>query len=118
MSLDLPESLVRLINDKRIVPLTKRNKELEKENTDLKNRLKNAKEFAGQKHIYMCHFCEYYTDPSDIFSTECRHDLYICEKCYISLHGGFCERCARFNCPECSLKPCVHCNGKIDTNSN
>ena len=114
MSLALPESLIRLINDKRIEPLTKRNKELEKENTDLKNRLENVKKFAGWKHIYICHFCEYYIKYDDILNTECRHDLEICKKCYSSLHGGWCSACARFNCPECSLKPCVHCSGKID----
>ena len=121
MSLDLPDTLVRLISDKRVDTCNKRIKELEKENKVLKKTLSSADDaiYSINKmtshddyidQIYKCLVCGDYVLASDQRCIDCECPINgmsesLCDSCYeTNLYHSQCEKCDHISCIKCNYK--------------
>ena len=115
--LDLPESLISLINDKRAKLDTIKIKELEKENTELKNIIST--------NLTKCQICTKYKKHPDIdeYMSYCEGKVYVCLKCLKTSSDVYIHKCTvcrrRFYCNDdcygdcydyCEKCDCLYCN--------
>jgi len=111
MSLDLPDSLISLINDKRVKKYDKRIKELEREIKDLNGKLNSVDNVISvTDKIFKCSMCNYYGYEVNSYDSDCSCNITLCKSCFkTNLYLTNCKNCMSLCCVAC-LQKCSVCD--------
>jgi len=126
INFDLPDSLIRLISDKRVEvnvslirELKETNVQLKKTNEKLEKQMKNMNfHLDNLDYLSQCNKCEHYFDnfASVYIQTACHHRTIICGSCILNenLILGRCPNCYTTHCSKC-LSLCEMCGTLLES---